>query len=48
MPQNVNVKNNTFCLFGGISDKREIVAEDTDKVTLTINGFCIFGGADIK
>ena len=48
VPQNVNVKNNTFCLFGGISDKREIVAEDTDKVTLTINGFCIFGGADIK
>ena len=48
VPENINVKNNTFCLFGGISDKREIVATDTDKATLTINGFCIFGGADIK
>ena len=48
VPENVNVKVNTFCLFGGISDKRTIKPVDKDGVTLTINGFCIFGGADIK
>ena len=48
VPENVNVKVNTFCLFGGISDKRTIKSVDKDGVTLTINGFCIFGGADIK
>ena len=48
VPENVNVKVNTFCLFGGISDKRVIKPSDKDGVTLTINGFCIFGGADIK
>ena len=48
VPENVNVKVNTFCLFGGISDKRTIKYVDKDGVTLTINGFCIFGGADIK
>ena len=48
VPENVNVKVNTFCLFGGISDKRVIKPVDKDGVTLTINGFCIFGGADIK
>lgn len=48
VPENVNIKVNAFCLFGGISDKRVIKAADTNNVTLTINGFCIFGGADIK
>lgn len=48
VPENVNVKVNTFCLFGGISDKRIIKDTNKDKVTLNINGFCIFGGADIK
>jgi len=48
VPENVNVKVNTFCLFGGISDKRTIKSVDKDGATLTINGFCIFGGADIK
>ena len=48
VPENVNVKVNTFCLFGGISDKRVIKPVDKDGVTLKINGFCIFGGADIK
>lgn len=48
VPENVNVKVNTFCLFGGISDKRVIKPADKDSVTLKINGFCIFGGADIK
>lgn len=48
VPENVNVKINTFCLFGGISDKRVIKPTDRSAVTLVINGFCIFGGADIK
>ena len=48
VPENVNIKVNTFCLFGGISDKRTIKPVDKDGVTLKINGFCIFGGADIK
>ena len=48
VPENVNVKVNTFCLFGGISDKRVIMPVDKDGVTIKINGFCIFGGADIK
>ncbi len=48
VPENVNIKVNTFCLFGGISDKRVIKETNEDGVTLTINGLCIFGGADIK
>jgi len=48
VPENVNVKVNAFCLFGGISDKRVVKPIDKDEVTLRINGFCIFGGADIK
>lgn len=48
VPENVNVKVNTFCLFGGISDKRVIKDTYKDAITLNINGFCLFGGADIK
>ena len=48
VPENVIVKVNTFCLFGGISDKRIIKDTTKDNVTLNINGFCLFGGADIK
>lgn len=48
VPENVNIKVNTFCLFGGISDKRVIKNVNENAVTLNINGFCIFGGADIK
>lgn len=48
VPGNVKVKVNTFCLFGGISDKRVIKDAGKDDVTLNINGFCLFGGADIK
>lgn len=48
VPENVNVKINTFCLFGGVSDKRVIKDTDKENATLNINGFCLFGGADIK
>lgn len=47
LPDNVIVKNNSFALFGGISDKRENINAD-NCVTLYVNGFCMFGGADIK
>lgn len=48
VPNNINVKINTFCLFGGISDKRIVKPDSENNVTLTVNGCCIFGGADIK
>lgn len=48
LPPNVFVKNNSFCLFGGISDKRSVSCGDADIITVNINGFCMFGGADIK
>lgn len=48
VPENVNVKVNTFSLFGGISDKRALKNSDENTVTLLVNGFCMFGGADIK
>lgn len=48
VPDDVNIKVNAFCLFGGISDKRTLKNTGSEKVTLHINGFCLFGGADIK
>ena len=48
VPEYVNVKVNSFSLFGGVSDKRVIKTTDKEEVTLIINGFCLFGGADIK
>lgn len=48
VPDNVDIKVNAFCLFGGISDKRALKNTEGEKITLNINGFCIFGGADIK
>lgn len=46
LPENVIVENNTFCLFGGVEDKRAV--RNSDAVTLQISGYCIFGGIDIK
>ena len=48
VPENVNIKVNTFSLFGGVSDKRVLKNSDENTVTLLVNGFCMFGGADIK
>ena len=48
VPEDVRVKINTFCLFGGISDKRKITNITDTSSTLTICGFCMIGGADIK
>lgn len=48
LPEDVEVKINAFCLFGGISDKRTLKARRENANTIIINGFCIFGGADIR
>ena len=48
LPEDVEVKINAFCLFGGISDKRTIKVRRENTNTIIINGFCIFGGADIR
>ena len=48
VPENVNIKVNTFSLFGGVSDKRVLKNSDENTVPLLVNGFCMFGGADIK
>lgn len=48
VPENVEIKINAFCLFGGISDKRNIKSSTEKNAKLTVNGFCLFGGADIK
>lgn len=48
LPENVSVKINAFCPFGGISDKRRINENVVKNAEVTINGFCMFGGADIK
>lgn len=48
VPENINIKTDALCLFGGISDKRAIKERNENAPTLRINGFCIFGGVDIK
>lgn len=48
VPENVKIVCNTFCLFGGINDKRSAKSAECESVTLNINGFCIFGGVEIK
>lgn len=48
VPENVNVKINALCLFGGIGDKRKVQNISDVAPTLVINGFCFFGGAKIK
>lgn len=44
LPSNVNVKVNSNCIFGGVSNK---ISSVKDAPTVYINGFCIFGGADV-
>lgn len=45
VPDNINVKVNSNCIFGGISNK---TAVHKDAPTIYINGTCMFGGAEIK
>lgn len=45
VPSGVNVKVNSNCIFGGISNK---TAVHKDAPTIYISGICMFGGAEIK
>ncbi|MEE0970694.1 MAG: LiaF-related protein [Clostridia bacterium] len=45
VPDNVNVKVNSNCIFGGFSNK---TAVHKDAPTIYITGTCMFGGVDIK
>lgn len=47
VPDNVNVKINSASIFGGMADKKQNRASDTN-VTLYVQGFCMFGGVDVK
>ena len=46
VPDYVNVKVNSNCLFGGVSNKTKQNKENT--VTVYVSGTCMFGGVDIK
>lgn len=48
LPDYVRVKQNSLCIFGGVSDKRAVKPDNEKTVEVTINGLCLFGGADIK
>lgn len=43
--ENVNVKVNSQCIFGGISNK---TSSHKDAPTIYISGVCVFGGVEIK
>lgn len=45
VPEGINVKSNTFALFGGTSNKTAI---HKDAPTVYINGICMFGGVEIR
>ncbi len=45
VPDNVNVKVSSNCIFGGISNK---TAAHKDAPTVYVSGTCMFGGVDIK
>lgn len=44
VPENINVKVNSNCIFGGISNK---TSAHKDAPTVYISGICMFGGVDI-
>lgn len=46
VPENINVKVNTNSIFGGVSNKKEVIKANCP--TIYINGNCMFGGVDIK
>lgn len=47
LPPDVEVVQNTFCLFGGLDDKRAVRSEPKAK-RLTVNGCVAFGGIEIR
>jgi len=45
VPENINVKVSSNCIFGGISNKTSV---HKDAPTVYISGICMFGGVEIK
>ena len=45
VPENVNVKVNSNCIFGGVSNKTNVTK---NAPTIYVGGTCMFGGIDIK
>lgn len=45
VPENINVKFNSTCIFGGTSNKKDSVE---GAPTVYINGVCLFGGVEVK
>ena len=45
VPDNINVKVSSNCIFGGISNKTSV---HKDAPTIYISGTCMFGGVEIK
>ncbi len=48
VPDHVNVKISSNCIFGGISNKTSQISMIEGAPTIYISGTCMFGGADIK
>jgi len=48
VPDHVNVKISSNCIFGGISNKTSKTSMIEGAPTIYISGTCMFGGADIK
>jgi len=47
LPENVNIRSNAVCIFGGTEDCRKIKCKDSS-VTVYIKGCVLFGGVDFK
>ena len=47
VPDNINIKKNCTCIFGGVSDSKHKNSKD-NSINLYISGTCLFGGVEIK
>ena len=48
VPDDVNVKIKSTSIFGGASNKKQLMDDKEKKHTIYINASCVFGGVDIK
>lgn len=48
VPEDVVIRNEASCIFGGISDRRTASASPETRRTLVIRGVCLFGGIEIQ
>lgn len=48
VPDDVNVKIKSTSIFGGASNKKQVVDDKEKKYTIYVNASCVFGGVDIK